>query len=307
LRRIRSLLTGIEEFAGFTQTTAAALESEIVAAIITELESPAPKLEASSAFASWAAGEFYTRPIEIFTVNYDLLLEMGLEQAGASYFDGFVGVLNAQFRPDLIEPRTGENDETLPSSFVRLWKLHGSLNWLIAKDGAVVRTGAPVRQSNMAAIYPSDEKYDESRRVPFVVLHDRFRRALAEPETLTFISGYSFGDAHLNEVILDSARRYPRSEIVVFCYAAIPAELNTSILQNLTILAPTEAIISGDRLPWCDPTGPTSAEIWSDSKFRLGDFSALARFLAKSRRAEGLRGYVSEQSESDAETGKTGG
>jgi len=43
-----------------------------------------------------------------------------------------------------------------------------------------------------AAIFPSDTKYEESRRVPFVVLQDRFRRALHEPETLILISGYSF-------------------------------------------------------------------------------------------------------------------
>jgi hypothetical protein len=93
---------------------------------------------------------------------------------------------------------------TLPASFVRLWKLHGSINWLLEErenSRAVVRLGMPVDSGKAAAIYPSDEKYDDSRRVPFVVLMDRFRHALAMPETSTIICGYSFSDQHLNDII----------------------------------------------------------------------------------------------------------
>jgi hypothetical protein len=53
---------------------------------------------------------------------------------------------------------------------------------------------------------PSDAKYEESRRVPFVVLHDRLRRALQQPETLVIIAGYLFSDDDLNELIFDAAR-----------------------------------------------------------------------------------------------------
>lgn len=287
LRRIRALLAAGEEFAGFTPKSAAELEGAITAAIIQNLTAPTPKLDAVNAFASWAAGEFYSRAIEVFTVNYDLLIETGLESVGASYFDGFVGSIQAQFRPDLVEPRSAGVGDDLPSSFVRLWKLHGSLNWLTTIDGAVVRTGGAVAQNRMAAIYPSDEKYDQSRRVPFVVLHDRLRRALAEPETLTLICGYSFGDAHLNEVLFDAARRYPRSEIAVFCYSKIPAQLESNIQPNVTVIAADEGILSGERRSWRDPGVPVPAEVWDGTSCALGDFAAFSRFLAKARRAPG--------------------
>lgn len=96
-----------------------------------------------------------------------------------------------------------------------------------------------------AAIYPSDAKYDESRRVPFVVLQDRFRRALHHPESLVLISGYSFGDAHLNEMIFDAATRKQRSEFIAFSYGSIPDEVAERALltPNFQALGANEAII----------------------------------------------------------------
>lgn len=289
LRRIRALLDEGEEFAGFTPESARDLEAKITEGIINNLTTPTPNLDAVRAFAFWAAGEYYTRPIEVFTVNYDLLIETGLESVGASYFDGFVGSIRAQFRADLVEPRAAGALEDLPSSFVRLWKLHGSLNWLRTDDGKVVRTGDAVPQKDMAAIYPSDEKYDHSRRLPFVVLHDRLRRALAEPETLTLVSGYSFGDAHLNEVLLEAAMRHPRSEIAVFCYNEIPETLESNIQPNITVIAATEGIVSGEHRSWQNSEQAPPGDVWDGHRCRLGDFTALSRFLAKGSRLPGGR------------------
>jgi len=36
--------------------------------------------------AAWAARSDYHRPLEIFTVNYDLLFETAIEQLGVAYF-----------------------------------------------------------------------------------------------------------------------------------------------------------------------------------------------------------------------------
>ena len=239
----------------------------------------------------------------MFTVNYELLLETGLEAVGASYFDGFVGSIAARFRPDLVEARVSGPDDSLPTSFVRLWKLHGSLNWRVTKDGTIVRTGGPVPHEDMAAIYPSDEKYDQSRRVPFVVLHDRLRRALAERETLTLVCGYSFGDAHLNEVLFDAAIRYPRSEIAVFCFGDIPSDLEANIQPNITVIAASEAIISGERRVWHGPTEPVAPEVWDGDKCQLGNFAFLSRFLAKAPRALGAVSTPGKTTAGDARDG----
>ena len=43
------------------------------------------------ALASWIQAIARDKPVEIFTTNYDLLLEQALEEQGVPYFDGFVG------------------------------------------------------------------------------------------------------------------------------------------------------------------------------------------------------------------------
>jgi hypothetical protein len=282
LRRIRALLIEGEKFDDLDATSALAFEKVITSAIVKHLSSDDYNDEAARNFVTWAGGEYYTRPVEVFTVNYDLLLERGFEQIGAAYFDGFVGGIAAPFRPDLVDLKGVPTERDLPAHFVRLWKLHGSLNWRI-RGNRVVRTGSLVDQGDLAAIYPSDAKYDQSRRAPFVVLHDRFRNALAESETLTIIAGYSFGDEHLNEVIFDAARRFPRSEFAVLCFEGIPNALIENALPNVTVMGAAEAIVGGVRGEWREPN--TGADrVWRDGRFRLGDFGALSDFLARTPR-----------------------
>jgi hypothetical protein len=118
-------------------------------------------------------------------------------------------------------------------------------------------------------------------------LQDRFRRSLYHAETLVLISGYAFGDDHLNETIFDAATHRERSEIIVFCFDTIPAKLaeQAAITPNIQVASPTEAIIGGIRAPWlAAEDAPTS--IWADDKFLLGDFKHLAAYLAKSATTE---------------------
>ena len=49
-------------------------------------------------------------PIEIFTTNYDLLIEHALEQVQVPFFDGFVGSVNPFFVPESIDARTKKNE-----------------------------------------------------------------------------------------------------------------------------------------------------------------------------------------------------
>jgi len=184
----------------------------------------------------------------VFTVNYDLLLEIALEQCAVPYFDGFTGNYQARFQTDLVEAMPPHDNDSVPAFFVRLWKLHGSINWAWRANNEVVRLGQP-SETLPAAIYPSDTKYDESRRVPFVVLQDRFRRSLHHPETLCLVAGYSFGDAHINELLFKAAGKRERSEIVVFCHSTIPESLATKAAStpNIQVIAPTEGMIGGQR------------------------------------------------------------
>jgi hypothetical protein len=282
LRRIASLLQGTETFASLSRERALELDQRLCAAIVTAVDLTGTEPEPFVRLATWIARSDYKQPVEVFTVNYDLLVETGLERLGVPFFDGFVGSLDGSFRADLIEPT--DSIPPIPSYFARVWKLHGSVNWAFTERSGrreVVRKGAAV-SGPAAAIYPSEEKYDDSRRVPFVALMDRFRRSLAEPETILIVSGYSFRDQHLNEVVFDAALRHPRSEIFVTCHSEIPGDLAVQALKtpSLTVVARSDVIIGGRRHVWS--RGSDLPEVYESKRFLLGDFKALTDFLSRS-------------------------
>lgn len=283
LRRIAVLVTGDQEVDGLTAERAKTLDAVVCQAIIKELDIEAADLAPVYRLAAWVARAGYRLPIEIFTVNYDLLLETGLERLRVPYFDGFVGTLKARFHTELVEGTPGSDAVAVPVFFVRLWKLHGSVNWAWQDDQQIVRLGQPVTDGEAAAIYPSDTKYEESRRVPFVVLQDRLRRALHHPETLVIVAGYSFGDAHLNELFFDAAARRERSEFVVFCYSEIPKTLadRACTTPNLQVASGREAILGGVRYDW-KPPPDVATSLWENDQFSLRDFRKLTDYLARS-------------------------
>ena len=281
IRRIAALVSGKEEFDGLTNTKAKALDIDVCEAIVKALNIENANLEPVYQFAAWAARANYNLPIELFTVNYDLLLETALDSLLVPYFDGFIGTVRAGFHTKLVEGKPESDREWIPAFFARVWKMHGSVNWCWQDNMQIVRLGHPVSKG-AAAIFPSDTKYEESRRVPFIVLQDRFRRALHEPETLVLISGYSFSDPHLNDMIFDAALHCPRSEFQVFCYSDIPDVLadRASTTPNLQVTNGREAILGGERAKWEVPEkAPPS--IWVDDQFGLRDFKNLSAYLVR--------------------------
>lgn len=290
LRQVRGILEGSEKtFDGLDSASAERLDQVICSAVILALDDSHADLTPFNTLGAWLGSVDYERPVELFTVNYDLLLERGLEHAAGAYFDGFVGSVEARFRSDLVEPLDSASGDRLPASFVRLWKLHGSCNWvqrMVNGRQEVVRIGSAPRDAATVAIFPSERKYSESRRVPFVVLMDRLRRALAETETVTVVSGYSFGDQHLNETLFDAARHHLRSEMIALCHDSIPDVLASVAgeVRNLTVLSPSEAIVGGRRGRWNEEDA--SPGVFEDGAFLLGDFAGLAQFLLGTPPAE---------------------
>lgn len=288
LRRIGALVTGDQTIDGLSRDQATDLDAAICLAIVKELDIAKAELTPVNRLAAWMARAEYRLPIELFTVNYDLLLETALEQLRVPYFDGFVGNLKARFHTELVEGTLSEGGDTMPSFFLRLWKLHGSVNWAWQADRQIVRLGTAVADQP-AAIYPSDTKYEESRRVPFVVLQDRFRRALHQSETLTIVAGYSFSDDHLNELIFDAATRRERSEFMIFCFSTIPENLaaRACTTPNLQVLGGEEAILGGVRAPWKAPEN-APLDLWSENRLALRDFRNLTAYLARSATGQSL-------------------
>lgn len=280
LRLLSEVLSGgTEVLDGFNADTAASLDKKVCSGIACIIQGTAINFEAHLRFSRWCARCAYVRPLELFTTNYDNVIEQSLERVGVPYFDGFIGSYEGLFRADLVDSTDGRDEITPPSGWVRIWKLHGSISWSrVRRNGGlvIVRSAAPTES---LAVYPSLQKYEESRRIPFVVLADRLRRALAIPETTCVVSGYSFGDQHINDLLYDAAQFYRASEILALSHSDIPSQLaeRAKSLPNLTVLSPSKAIIGAEEANW--QANPADTPFWKDDAFVLGDFSALTSFL----------------------------
>lgn len=133
-----------------------------------------------SELVSWINGVNRKHGVEVFTTNYDLLLEQALERSKTPYFDGFSGARDAFFDPSSIS----KND--LPSRWVRLWKLHGSIGWEKNDKNEIIRIP---RSNNASMVYPSHIKYDQTQAAPFSSLFERLRNFILEPDSLLISTG----------------------------------------------------------------------------------------------------------------------
>jgi len=261
-------------------------------------------------FAQWIGALRNNRdlPVEIFTTNYDLLYEKAMETFGIPYFDGFGGSVNPFFLPESVEAEKTKKYDSVypPRGWTRLWKIHGSINWSLFKDAnsqkeriARLSTGKNTVGEG-GVIFPSREKYVQSRKLPYIAFQDRLRRLLIGGECLLIIMGYSFSDEHLNEIIFQGLRSNPHLAVIALMYGesgetagdggrVVPDEiLKIGIeFRNLSIYGPNKACVGGIIAPWSVP-GDKKAEtedwpFWDKERklFTLGSFTDFAEYLEK--------------------------
>jgi hypothetical protein len=125
------------ELGGLDQAALAALDARIceLTTDVVEVDLPAHSTPYHQ-LAAWVGGVARTHAIEVFTPNYDLLVEQAFEAHKIPYFDGFVGARQAFFDLASVE------SDILPARWARLWKLHGSINWWRTTAEEVVRKSA---------------------------------------------------------------------------------------------------------------------------------------------------------------------
>lgn len=247
------------------------------------LETPYHKL------AAWTGAINRSFPVEIFTTNYDLLIEEALESNRVPYFDGFIGA-----KDSFLDLQAMEGD-VLPPRWARLWKIHGSLTWSEDPSGNVHRGGT---SGSRRLIYPSHLKYDESRRMPYLAMLDRLRGFVRQPASVLIVSGYSFSDDHLNEIIVQGLQGNATAAAFALMYGTL--DNYPSLIQlaqnraNLSVLGADKAVIGTRLAEWTRGRPAThcqtsSAIEWIDDPdqpgtkkalFMLVDFRVLAAFAA---------------------------
>ncbi len=295
LREIRGLTRGRDDysFSDLTGKQAVDLDKTICAQIFNEIKSDSENADISGLrrFFAWleAANRGFLK--EIYTTNYDMLLEMAMEANRTPYFDGFTGSYEPFFSPESIESFPSESDST--NHWIRLWKIHGSLNWMkkpatAISEERIIRVGRIDNPENELMIYPSREKYSLSRKEPFIAYVDRLKNYLNRGELVFIISGYSFGDEHINEIIFNALRNNSRLYTTVLCHEDDQVKQMASdavSFTNLFVAGPTKVLVNGLLKEW-DYNETEDQDIgygmyWDKSKeeFLLGDFKALIDFL----------------------------
>ncbi len=304
LRIIRDLIGDSEklDYHGIKgKTFAQELDLQICIAIAKLVsKASATTIEPQLNFANWLFKYQSNRhnPVELFTTNYDLLLEEAFEDRKIPYFDGFVGAINPFIVPECIEAENNKqySHVYIPLSWLRLWKIHGSINWYLYKDSAsknrITRNSNRITSSgDELMIFPSRQKYDESRRLPFLLFQDRLRKFLSHGEVLLIICGYSFNDDHINEIIFQALRANKRLAVTALMFGDISGgkRISSSTIlnygvehPNLTMLGPDKACIGGIISDWVYEGMHKPEDIfWNDTAkvFELGNFTLFSEYL----------------------------
>jgi SIR2-like protein len=159
-----------------------------------------------------------TRPLNLrranlFTLNYDTLLEKAADAEGAILVDGFVGTLRRVFRPESYDldfyfpAQTTEGRVHRFDRALHLYKLHGSVTWHRCEAnwenpyGLFATFHDQTSPDDDVLIYPTPLKYGQALGMPYSELFRRFSSAIAQPQSVLFTIGYGFGDDHVNSLI----------------------------------------------------------------------------------------------------------
>ncbi len=176
--------------------------------------------------------------LNIFTTNYDRLIEAGAELAGLHLLDRFLGNLMPIFRSSRLDldmhynPPGIRGEPRYLEGVARFTKLHGSVDW-VQSDRDIRRIGLPFgadevepylktpglkdASAHKLMIYPNASKDRETSDYPYVELFRDLAAAVCRPNSTLITYGYSFGDEHINRVIRDMLT-VPSTHLVVIAY-----------------------------------------------------------------------------------------
>lgn len=284
------------------------LERAICAEIVKKLDVNLPNGETPyHRLGKWMKSIDRKIAVELFTTNYDLLMEQALEELEVPYFDGFVGSRRSFFDLRALE------DNLIPIHWSRLWKIHGSINWYQEKIGGQrkVYRSSEIKPDASHLIYPSHLKYEESRKMPYLALIDQLNRFIRKKSSFLILSGYSFNDGHLNDTIINALKANPTAMVLGLMYDRYENLSSTDALverypaayrlaenqHNLNIWTFDKAIIGTnlgcwrrapnkddsdfDLLKFICTQKNTDGSDGTEDLIKLGDFSVFTDFLKK--------------------------
>jgi len=194
------------------------LKNELVSQLVSQCT--LPKSEISNGIETHIkfVKKILTRPLNlrranIFTLNYDTLIEQAADASGVVLVDGFIGNVKRVFRPESYDldfyfpAQTTEGRVHRFDRALHLYKLHGSINWYSDEQswenpyGLTCNNSGKIETDRDVIIYPSPLKYGQTLGLPYSELFRRFCTSISQPQSVLFVIGYGFGDDHVNALI----------------------------------------------------------------------------------------------------------
>jgi len=152
--------------------------------------------------------------LHIFTLNYDECVELALaHELGDINGKWTTGFDHKGWKPDLFDNKKRRFDAIL-------YKLHGSLDWVDDEELGVCSVKWPMaeRAEEIPDTYDSLLIFATAMKViprdPYLSLLVRFRSELLRCKCLVIL-GYSFGDDHVNMMLLEALRKRPGLQCVI--------------------------------------------------------------------------------------------
>lgn len=133
--------------------------------------------------------------IEIFTTNYDLVLETVIHEAEVKVVTGRVPALEMR-----LDPSFWDKDSELHRDCGRLTKLHGSVDWQLRDDSIICSTLYTEDPRKHSILYPGFK--GEPKEEPFTKFHEHLREAVRKADAAIFI-GFAFRDEYINTILSD--------------------------------------------------------------------------------------------------------
>jgi len=195
------------------------------------------------------------RRANLFTTNYDMAFDYALDNLGIHYINGFMGVHNRCFRPevydyDIYYPGQSVSGKVHRAEKVlRYYKMHGSLSWVSTKSSPsnvygikeVALDGSfEPNTDRQIMIYPCVSKKTFTLDLPYSELFRQFAQTITQPQSVLFCIGYSFFDEHINDIIYQ-ALSIPSFTLIIANY-----KLNEEIQKLKDLNDPRIIILDPD-------------------------------------------------------------
>lgn len=187
------------------------------------------------------------KKVNIFTLNYDLLIEKTAEELGIHVNNGFMGFHSRSFNPSSFHLDThiqySDGGRTFTKG-INLFKLHGSLSWVFDNSKppyGISETQFDFKRNSAVGgvtnipdciIYPVQSKKTYTLDLPYSEMFRQFIEFCNKPNSTLLVMGYSFLDEHVNDIITNALSN-PDFNLIVFSYSNKDGEWISPYLKGL--------------------------------------------------------------------------